>query len=156
MKQRLPLTWSPSRQSSTVSKSSMRPSRCTSKRCACSRRLPEKNAGEIAVALNDLGALYTQRGNSERAEELLSEPRTSSRKRSGHWHPDVAVTLNNLALVHKRRGNFDRARAIYQNALGIFEAALGPDHPKTLACRRNRDRCAADALARQSQAALDG
>lgn len=104
---------------------------------------PEANAREIAVALNDLGALYTQRDASERAEELLTRAAELKRRTIGPGHPDVAVTLNNLAIVHKRRGDFARAAALYEDALGIFEATLGSDHPRTLACRRNHERCVA-------------
>jgi tetratricopeptide (TPR) repeat protein len=106
-------------------------------------RSPETHAGEIAVALNDLGALYTQRGASERAEALLTRAVDLKRQTIGPRHPDVAVTLNNLAIVHKRRGDVARAAALYRDALGIFESALGADHPKTVACRRNYDHCAA-------------
>lgn len=108
-------------------------------------RSPENNAGEIAVALNDLGALYAQRGLSDRAQDLLTRAVDLKRQTIGERHPDVAVTLNNLAIVHKRRGEFERAVSLYQDALGIFEQALGSEHPKTLACRRNYERCAADA-----------
>ena len=104
-------------------------------------RSPEQNAGEIAVALNDLGALYTQLGALDRAQDLLTRASDIKRQTIGPAHPDVAVTLNNLALVHKRRGDVARATVLYQDAIGIFESSLGADHPKTVACRRNYDRC---------------
>jgi tetratricopeptide (TPR) repeat protein len=113
-------------------------------------RSPQRNAEEIAVALNDLGALYAQRGLSDRAEHLLTRAVDLKRQTIGEHHPDVAVTLNNLAIVHKRRGEFERAVSLYRNALGIFEEALGSEHPKTLACRRNYERCAADAAERRA------
>jgi tetratricopeptide (TPR) repeat protein len=113
-------------------------------------RSPEHNAGEIAVALNDLGALYAQRGLSDRAEHLLTRAVDLKRQTIGEHHPDVAVTLNNLAIVHKRRGEFERAVSLYENALGIFEEVLGSEHPKTLACRRNYERCAAEAAERRA------
>jgi len=108
-------------------------------------REPEANAGEIAVALNDLGAHYAQRDQIDRANDLLTRAAELKTKTLGPRHPDVGVTLNNLAIVHKRRGDFARATALYRDAVGIFEEALGPDHPKALACRRNLARCDADA-----------
>jgi tetratricopeptide (TPR) repeat protein len=113
-------------------------------------RSPQDNAGEIAVALNDLGALYAQRGLSDRAEDLLTRAADMKKQTIGEKHPDVAVTLNNLAIVHKRRGEYARAVSLYRDALGIFEESLGAEHPKTLACRRNYDRCAADAAERDT------
>ena len=108
-------------------------------------RSPGDNAAEIAVALNDLGALYAQRGLSDRAQDLLTRAADMKRQAIGEKHPDVAVTLNNLAIVHKRRGEYALAVSLYQDALGIFEESLGAEHPKTLACRRNYDRCASEA-----------
>lgn len=103
---------------------------------------PESNAGEIAVALNDLGAHYAQRDQIDRADDLLVRAAELKARTLGPRHPDVAVTLNNLAIVHKRRGDVARAASLYQDAVSIFEESLGPDHPKAIACRRNLARCA--------------
>jgi tetratricopeptide (TPR) repeat protein len=111
---------------------------------------PERNAGEIAVALNDLGAHYAQRDQIDRATALLSRAAKLKAQTLGPRHPDVGVTLNNLAMVHKRRGDFARATVLYQDAVGIFDEALGPDHPKAIACRRNMARCFADATEQRS------
>jgi tetratricopeptide (TPR) repeat protein len=108
-------------------------------------REPVMNAGEIAVALNDLGAHYAQRDEIDRADDLLTRAAALKAQTLGPRHPDVGVTLNNLAMVHKRRGDFARATLLYQDAVDIFEEALGADHPKAIACRRNLARCAADA-----------
>jgi tetratricopeptide (TPR) repeat protein len=110
----------------------------------------ERNAGEIAVALNDLGAHYAQRDQIERASELLARAAKLKTQTLGPRHPDVGVTLNNLAMVHKRRGDFARATVLYQDAVGIFDESLGPDHPKAIACRRNLARCFADASEQRS------
>jgi tetratricopeptide (TPR) repeat protein len=108
-------------------------------------RDPDGNAGEIAVALNDLGAHYAQRDQIERAGDLLARAAKLKTQTLGARHPDVAVTLNNLAMVHKRRGDYARATVLYQDAVEIFDESLGPDHPKAIACRRNLARCFADA-----------
>jgi len=125
-------------------------------------RSPETNAAEIAVALNDLGALYAQRGLADRAEELLTRAADIKVRTIGSHHPDVAVTLNNLAIVHKRQGDLARASALYERALDIFEKTLGPDHPKTTACRRNYHHCSRSGLgpdeqtrAKADEAAID-
>jgi tetratricopeptide (TPR) repeat protein len=108
-------------------------------------RDPDANSGEIAVALNDLGAHYAQRDQIERAGDLLARAAKLKAQTLGPRHPDVGVTLNNLAMVHKRRGDYARATVLYQDAVGIFDESLGPEHPKAVACRRNLARCFADA-----------
>ncbi|HMA22923.1 MAG TPA: tetratricopeptide repeat protein, partial [Gemmatimonadaceae bacterium] len=108
-------------------------------------REPDANAGEIAVALNDLGAHYAQRDQIDRADDLLRRAAALKAETLGPRHPDVGVTLNNLAMVQKRRGDFARATALYRDAVNIFEESLGVDHPKAVACRRNLARCTADA-----------
>jgi Flp pilus assembly protein TadD len=108
-------------------------------------RDPAVNAGEIAVALNDLGAHYAQCNEIDRAGDLLTRAAALKAQTLGPRHPDVGVTLNNLAMVHKRRGDFARATVLYHDAVDIFEESLGPDHPKAIACRRNLACCDADA-----------
>lgn len=106
-------------------------------------RAPDQNAGEIAVALNDLGAHEAKRGHLQRAERLLDRAAKIKRRLLGTKHPDLAVTLNNLAMVCKRQGDFRRAAALFCDALDVFTCCLGESHPKTVACRSNHDRCIA-------------
>jgi hypothetical protein len=47
------------------------------------------------------------------------------------------MTLNNLAVLYKAAGEYAKAQPLYERALGIFEAVLGPTHPKVLTCRQN-------------------
>jgi tetratricopeptide (TPR) repeat protein len=47
------------------------------------------------------------------------------------------MTLNNLAVLYKTAGEYAQAKPLYQRALAIFEAAVGPTHPKVITCRRN-------------------
>jgi tetratricopeptide (TPR) repeat protein len=51
----------------------------------------------------------------------------------------MEAILNNLALFVKSQGRHDEAEPLYRRALAIFECALGPGHPRTLACRANLD-----------------
>ena len=55
----------------------------------------------------------------------------------GDGHPDVAMTLNNLAVLLKATGKLAEAESLYARSLAIFRRALGEDHPKVAACRRN-------------------
>ncbi len=38
-------------------------------------------------------------------------------------------SLNNLAALHQAQGDYAAARPLYERALAIREAALGPEHP---------------------------
>jgi tetratricopeptide (TPR) repeat protein len=100
-------------------------------------RSPERNAGEIAVALNNLGAHYLARGRMTEALSLLTRAERLKRTYLHEGHPDIAVTLNNLAEAQRRRGELVAAKHSYRQAVEIFEARLGAEHPKTAACRRN-------------------
>ncbi len=100
-------------------------------------RSPERNAGEIAVALNNLGAQYLARGRLTEALSLLTRAERLKRSFLHEHHPDIAVTLNNLAEARRRQGELVAAEALYRQAIRIFEEALGADHPKTADCRRN-------------------
>ena len=50
------------------------------------------------------------------------------------WHPDTASTLNNIGTALHTQGRYPEARRALARALTIFEAALGPAHPRTVAC----------------------
>ena len=39
------------------------------------------------------------------------------------------MSLNNLAELYRVQGRFDEAAPLYERALAVAEAALGPDHP---------------------------
>ena len=49
-------------------------------------------------------------------------------------HPAVATTLDNLGVVYHDLGEYDKAELSYGRALGIFEKALGADHPSVATC----------------------
>lgn len=101
------------------------------------------NGHEIGVALNDLGANYARRDRLDEAKAHLAIAVELKTRRLGVHHPDRALSLNNLAFVHERLGDLERALELYEEALRVFEQAIGPGHPKTLDCRRNYERALA-------------
>jgi tetratricopeptide (TPR) repeat protein len=50
---------------------------------------------------------------------------------SAQPRPATADSLNGLASVLHAQGDLDGARPLFERALTIFEARLGPDHPDT-------------------------
>ena len=102
---------------------------------------PERHRWDIAVAHNDLGASFVQRGDLEVATDHLSRALALKRAALAPGHPDIAVTLNNLAVVQGRSGAWASAAVSYRDALELFERALGARHPRSLTCRENLARC---------------
>jgi Tetratricopeptide repeat len=47
------------------------------------------------------------------------------------------MTLNNLAVLYKSRSRYAEAEPLYRRAVAIFEAAVGPSHPKAITCAEN-------------------
>jgi hypothetical protein len=58
---------------------------------------------------------------------------------SGKDHPPVASAYNNLAVLLAYEGKYAEAEPLYRQAIEIFQASLGTDHPKTLTAKRNYD-----------------
>ena len=87
---------------------------------------------EVAISLNNLGAVAQAQGDASEAERLYRLALGTKERLLGRGHPDIAMTLNNLALLYKSQGRLDEARALYEQSLAIFEAAFAPNHPKVL------------------------
>jgi hypothetical protein len=47
------------------------------------------------------------------------------------------MTLKNLAVFYTAVEKYAEAEPLYQRALAIFEAHLGPRHPKVVTCLQN-------------------
>ena len=60
----------------------------------------------VAMGLNNLGALYENQGDYIRAEPLYKRSLDIREKTLGSDHPDVATALNNLAGLHRAQGDY--------------------------------------------------
>ena len=92
---------------------------------------------DIAIALNNLGAVYQARGEMVSAHWHYQRALAMKERLLGPEHVDVAITLNNLAGLSKTRGDWKAALRYYQRALAILVAALPPRHPKVVRCCAN-------------------
>src|SRR5579864_75387 len=92
---------------------------------------------DIAVVLNNLGALYQELGRSKEAESSYRAALRMKRNELGGSHPDVAVTMNNLAILCRSQGRTELARSWFKKACEILAASLGSSHPTTQAVKRN-------------------
>lgn len=93
---------------------------------------------EVAVALNNLGAIAQRGGDLDRAERCYREALTIKSTRAGVDSPTLAATLNNLGTVLRRKGSLEEASAIYARAIALLEGVVADDHPTLQALHRNR------------------
>ena len=92
---------------------------------------------DIAVALNNLGALCQTRGRLTAALRYYRSALAMKRRLLGASHVDFGVTLNNLATLETRRGHPQKARPAYEEALAIFRKTLSLRHPTLVRCQEN-------------------
>jgi tetratricopeptide (TPR) repeat protein len=94
------------------------------------------DAGETAVALNNLALTYKSLARYTDAEPLSRRAIEISEKVLGKDHPDVGTGYNNLAGLLEDQGKYDQAEPLYRRAIEIGEKALGKDDP-SVAIRYN-------------------
>jgi len=87
------------------------------------------DAGETAVALNNLAVTYRNLARYAEAEPLYRQAIAIDEKVLGKEHPGVATDYNNLALLLQDQGKFAEAEPLYRQAIAIDEKALGKEHP---------------------------
>jgi tetratricopeptide (TPR) repeat protein len=93
---------------------------------------------EIAVVLNNLGALYHATGRPNVAESYYRAALRMKRRELGASHPDMSVTMNNLAMLHRQQGRCKLAESWFKKALRILDSSLGSSHPVTRELRSNQ------------------
>ena len=89
----------------------------------------------VAVATNNLASLLEDRGEPEAAEAMYRESLAMRRALNPPGHASISGPLNNLARLAMDLGRLDEAAALCAEAQSIRAAALGADHPQTLATR---------------------
>ena len=83
----------------------------------------------VAIALNNLSALYEDKGDYIKAEPPLRRALAIVERALGPNHQDVATNLNNLGALYYEQGDYGKAEPLYQRALAISEKLVGPQHP---------------------------
>jgi len=82
--------------------------------------------------LSNLGVLYKNLGDCDKAEPLSKRALEISEKALGPDHPVVAMRLFDLATLYDVHGEYVKVEPLYNRALKILEAELGPEHPSTV------------------------
>jgi CHAT domain-containing protein/tetratricopeptide (TPR) repeat protein len=78
-----------------------------------------------AITQDNLAAVLTRLGESERAAELMHASLETFERHHGEVHADVATVLGNLGWLHAENGDVTRARAAYLRSLDIHIRAGG-------------------------------
>lgn len=96
-------------------------------------KAPASSSADVQVlsadVFNNLGLLYSRRGNNERAESNYLRALDIKQRIRGADHPEVADVAANLGGVYYSSKQFDKAIQSLQRALSIQEKVLPPTHP---------------------------
>ncbi len=75
-----------------------------------------------------LGERALEEGRYDEAEKMFLAC-VSDAENFGASDERLPLSLNNLAWLYRLQGKYAEAEPLYQRALGIYETALGPEHP---------------------------
>lgn len=95
-------------------------------------QIPEIKSGSldplVATTMNNLGELYYQIGEPEKALQFHENAREIF-ERIGIDNQGYATTLNNIGGYYDGRGEYKKALPFYEQSLKISKIELGPQHP---------------------------
>ncbi|MCP4657688.1 MAG: tetratricopeptide repeat protein, partial [bacterium] len=92
---------------------------------------------DVATSRRNLGALYYDQGDLERAEWQLREALGIRRRVFGSEHTGVASVLNLLGNVLAAQGREDEAEQLYDETLRIYRRRLREEHPAVVRTKRD-------------------
>ena len=82
----------------------------------------------LAAVLGNLGGLYQQKYDNEKAESFWSRALTLRQQVFSLEHPEVAVALNRLGDVNYDKGETTKAEAYYSQGLALLKKTVGAEH----------------------------
>ena len=86
------------------------------------------NHVDVAMSYNNLGLVYNDTGDLEKAKEYYQLAVKIYKQQFGPNHVNVATSYNNLGVVHRKTGDLEKAKEYHQLALEIEKEQLGPKH----------------------------
>lgn len=84
-----------------------------------------------ASSYNDIGTIYTNKREPDRAFEYFHKALKIQEKTLGLEHRDIAGSYNNIAVTFYDKGDYDQALEYYLKALAIRKKVFGLEHPDT-------------------------
>jgi CHAT domain-containing protein/predicted negative regulator of RcsB-dependent stress response len=97
----------------------------------------------VAAATRNLSRFEADRGNGQRAEQLLKQALASQMRTLGEGHPELGQTRLQHGRLLAQRGRLDAAAAEVDAAIAIQTQSLGPEHPAVARAHITRARIAA-------------
>lgn len=91
--------------------------------------LAKGDAQSLAFGLNLVAVMMREEGNLMDARKYCDRAFALSRKALGLRHIDTAMIMSNLGLILQRLGDLSGARMQSEEALGIYQEFLVPNHP---------------------------
>ena len=92
---------------------------------SCTNRIYQT---DYALSLNNLGFLYSNIGEFEKAEKFFLEALEIKESILGKQHTDYALSLNNLGSYYSDISNYPEAEKYYLEALEIYRSIIGTNH----------------------------
>jgi tetratricopeptide (TPR) repeat protein len=90
-----------------------------------------KEHPDTAGSYNNIGAVYYDLGNYDKALEYYKQALEIQEKVLSKKHPYTADSYNNVGIVYCKLANYDKALEYHKQALGIREIVLSKEHPDT-------------------------
>lgn len=88
-----------------------------------------KNNTGVAATLKNIAIVRRMQGQHSEALKLLEKVLKTYRKVYGGNHELVGRTLHSLAKVYVDLGDKEKAEKIFEEAISVLSASLGPHHP---------------------------
>jgi formylglycine-generating enzyme len=89
-----------------------------------------------AATLNNLGALYQEMNEYDKALALLQQALEVKQRILPGAHPEIATSLYNLAELYRDQQKHAEAEPLYRQSLEIYEKQLGEAHPNAANVRK--------------------
>jgi len=92
---------------------------------------------EHSTTLNDLGEVWREKGEYDKAIEYYEKALKSDLKNFDENHPTVATSWNNMGLAWKHKGKYDKAIEYLEKALKSDLKNFDENHPTVATIRNN-------------------
>ena len=90
------------------------------------------NHQSVALALNNLGAVYLSEKLYDQAEQVYKRSLAIYKKLNQGGSLEVARITDGLAVLHYQKHDYDRAETMYIQSISIRERLLSQEHPEVV------------------------
>ena len=93
-----------------------------------------------ATSYNNIGAVYKNQGDYEKALAEYRKGLEIQLKVLGHNHPSTAGTYYNIAWAYDAKDDLNNALPNFQTSFDVYSKIFGPDHSMTIKALGQIDR----------------